>query len=101
MRTSRKAGFGWSGCFLWQLVAGWWGAGAGPFQVGGWGKLGHLPWEAELFSGIADKVTSVLIGLVFPTMNKLGIFTEVNYNKKEKKDRRRKEESAFVIQASN
>lgn len=34
-------------------------------------------------------------------MNKLGIFTEVNYNKKEKKDRRRKEESAFVIQASN
>ena len=39
--------------------------------------------------------TSVLIGLVFPTVNKLGIFTEVNYNKKEKKDRRRKEESCF------
>ena len=34
-------------------------------------------------------------------MNKLGICVEVNYNKKEKKDRRSKEESACVIQASN
>lgn len=94
MRTSRKADFGWSGCFLWELVAGWWVEGPRAFQMGGWGESGHLPREeAGLFSrqGIADKATSVLIGLFFLTVNKLGILTEVNYNKKEKKDRRRKE----------
>lgn len=77
----------------------WWRGGGGRGrELSRW--EGGENWDTyhgrqSCFPGIADKATSVLIGLVFPTMNKLGIFTEVNYNKKEKKDRRRKEESCF------
>ena len=53
----------------------------------------HGGWSC--FPVIADKVTPVLIRFVFPSMNKSGIFMEVNYNKKKKKERKRKEDSCL------
>lgn len=36
------------------------------------------------FPGTADRVTSALVGFVFPIVDKLGVFTEVSYKNKRK-----------------
>lgn len=44
----------------------------------------HQGGGESYFPGMADRVTSALVGFVFPTANKLGVFTEVNYENERK-----------------
>lgn len=43
------------------------------------------------FPSTADRVTSAFVGFVFPTANKVGVFTEVNYKDKRKRKKWRKQ----------